>query len=69
MARNNAIALKLVVANGRGRSPLTERLNNQVLDTIRELAKGVEEDPGVEDEYEFEIFGNTGPTDPKKNKK
>jgi hypothetical protein len=69
MARNSAPALKLVVSHSRGKSPLTERLNNQVLDTIRELAKGVEEDPGVEDEYEFEIFGNTGPASPKKKTK
>jgi len=48
---------------------MTDRLNRKVLDTIRELAEDVEKDPGVEDEYEFEIFGNIGPIAQKKKKK
>jgi len=68
MAKNSSVVLKLVPSEHRRETPLTERLNRQVLQTIRDLAKGVEEDPGVEDEYEFEIFGNTGPTKQKKRK-
>ena len=42
-------------------------MNHQVLQTIHDLASvKLETDPGVEDEYEFEIFGNTGPTPKKK---
>lgn len=45
-------------------------MNRQVLQTLRDLATDiVETDPGIEDEYEFEIFGNTGPAEPKKKKK
>jgi hypothetical protein len=50
-------------------SPLTDRLNRQVLQTLRELKTEIETDPGIEDEYEFEIFGDTGPTPSKKKKK
>jgi len=68
MAKNSSVVLKLAHSEHRRETPLTERLNRQVLQTIRDVAKGLEEDPGIEDEYEFEIFGDTGPTKPKKKK-
>jgi len=68
MAKTNSAVLKLAPSSHSRGSPLTERLNNEVLRTIRDLAKPLEEDPGIEDEYEFEIFGDTGPTKPKKKK-
>ena len=45
---------------------LVDQLNRQVLQTLRELKTRFDsdpdpEDPGIEDEYEFEVFGNTGP--------
>jgi hypothetical protein len=43
-------------------------LNKHVLQTLRDLKTEIETDPGIEDEYEFEIFGNTGPATPKKKK-
>jgi hypothetical protein len=69
MAKNSSVAVTLVPADSRRGSPLAERLNSRVLETIRDIAKGVETDPGIEDEYEFEIFGDTGPTPHKKKKK
>jgi hypothetical protein len=69
MPKNNlAVSTRLMsVPNNRG-SPLADRLNKRVLQTLRELKTEIETDPGIEDEYEFEIFGNTGPTKPKKSK-
>jgi hypothetical protein len=55
-------------ASTRREAPLAERLNRQVLQTLRDLALHPETDPGIEDEYEFEIFGNTGPEPTKKKK-
>jgi len=67
---NHAISTRLMRASDRRGSPLGDRLNRQVLQTLRDLATDiVETDPGIEDEYEFEIFGNTGPAEPKKKKK
>lgn len=68
MAKHAAVSTKLMHPTSRRDSPLSERLNRQVLQTIRDLATEIETDPGIEDEYEFEIFGNTGPTPPKKKK-
>lgn len=68
MAKHATVSTQLMPSTGRA-SPLTEKLNQKVLQTIRELAKDIEADPGIEDEYEFEIFGNTGPTPPKKKTK
>lgn len=68
MARHTAVSTKLMSAPSQRASPLTDRLNRQVLQTLRDLAKEIETDPGIEDEYEFEIFGNTGPEGPKKKK-
>jgi hypothetical protein len=70
MAKNNhAISTRLMSASTTSRrSPLAERLNKQVLQTLRDLQTDIEKDPGIEDEYEFEIFGDTGPTPPKKRK-
>jgi len=68
---NHAVSTRLVSAaaiHPRG-SPLAERLNRQVLQTLRDLSAEIETDPGIEDEYEFEIFGNAGPEGPKKKKK
>jgi hypothetical protein len=39
-------------------SPLAYRLNGHVLQTIRDLAIEIKNDPGIEDEYEYEIFGD-----------
>jgi hypothetical protein len=47
---------------------LNEKLNYQVLRTLEELKEELTDDPGIEDEYEFEIFGNTGPSESKKKK-
>lgn len=68
MGKTSSAVLKLSSHSRSRGSPLTERLNNEVLRTIRDLAKPLEEDPGIEDEYEFEIFGDTGPTPKKKRK-
>jgi hypothetical protein len=70
MAKNNvAVSTKLMSASSSRGSPLADRLNRQVLQTLRDLAVEIETDPGIEDEYEFEIFGNAGPDGPKKKKK
>ena len=69
MAKHAVVSTKLMSASQRRSSPLAERLNRQVLQTLRELATEIETDPGIEDEYEFEIFGNTGTSKPKKKKK
>jgi len=69
MARNSRAAVKFTRAPPviKRASPQADRLNHQVLQTIHDLASvKLETDPGVEDEYEFEIFGNTGPTPKKK---
>lgn len=67
MAKRHAVALRLVHPTldepRRKFESLDDKLNDQVLRTIEELRSV---DPGIEDEYEFEIFGNTGPTPPKK---
>ena len=68
MAKTSSAAARLIHTDNRRSGPLAERLNSQVLQIIKDLAKGVEDDPGIEDEYEFEIFGNTGPTKQKKRK-
>lgn len=70
MAKHATVATQLMRSGSEVRgSPLTEKLNQRVLQTLRDLAKDIETDPGIEDEYEFEIFGNTGPTPPKKKTK
>lgn len=50
---------------------LADRLNRHILQTLQELRTTTEaaEDPGIEDEFEFEIFGNTGPRPPSVKKK
>lgn len=69
MPKNNyAVSTRLMSAPDHRGSPLADRLNKRVLQTLRELKTEIETDPGIEDEYEFEIFGNTGPTKPKKRK-
>lgn len=69
MAKAASVSTKLLNTHHSRPSPLSERLNKQVLQTIRDLAGNkLEEDPGIEDEYEFEIFGNTGPKPPKHKK-
>jgi len=65
----HAAAAKSLAPVSRRDAPLAERLNRQVLQTLRDLATEIETDPGVEDEYEYEIFGDTGPEGPKKKKK
>jgi len=69
MPKHAAVSTKLMTASEHRGSPLADRLNRRVLQTLRELATEIETDPGIEDEYEFEIFGNTGPAEPKKKKK
>jgi hypothetical protein len=70
MAKNNhAVSLSLVSTASHRGSPLEERLNRRVLQTIRDRVVEIEKDPGIEDEYEFEIFGDTGPTTTAKKKK
>ncbi len=69
MAKHAAVSTSLMSGTSTYRSPLGERLNQRVLQTIRDLATAEKNsDPGIEDEYEFEIFGNKGPP-PKKKKK
>jgi hypothetical protein len=69
MPKNNfAVSTRLMSVPEHRGSPLADRLNKRVLQTLRELKTEIETDPGIEDEYEFEIFGNTGPTQPKKRK-
>jgi hypothetical protein len=69
MLKNNyAVSTKLMTVESHRGSPLADRLNKRVLQTLRELKTEIETDPGIEDEYEFEIFGNTGPAKPKKRK-
>ena len=67
MAKHSVAALRLATPRPRRAAPLTDRLNSRVLQTLRDLAQGLEEDPGIEDEYEFEIFGNLGPPGAKKH--
>jgi hypothetical protein len=54
MARHHAAATKLMSRD----EPLTERFNRTVLQALRDLKEEVQDDPGIEDEYEYELFGN-----------
>lgn len=69
MAKHATVSTKLMRSDESRGSPLADRLNRQVLQTLRDLATEIETDPGIEDEYEFECFGNTGPASPKPKKK
>lgn len=59
MAKGSAAAVK------RRDSPLSERLNGRVLQTIRELAIYKSPEDSLADEYDAELFGRTGPATPK----
>jgi hypothetical protein len=69
----HAVATKLLTFEApiRRDETLSDRLNRHILQTLSELRQDTEsaKDPGIEDEYEFEIFGNAGPRPPPKKKK
>ncbi len=66
MRKHNSSAVLLLPANTPRGANLESRLNSRVLQVIRDRSQYLEKDPGVEDEYEFEIFGNVGQTPIKK---
>ena len=55
MAKHSAVMATLTTARSSRSSPLTERLNSQVLKTLRDLATSPEEECDAS-EYEEEMF-------------
>lgn len=74
MAKSHAtVATKLLSmdAPSRRTETLADRVQRSILQTLTELRdqSDVATDPGIEDEYEFEMFGNAGPRPPVHKKK
>ena len=55
MAKHSAAMATVTTARSSRRSPLTERLNSRILETLRALAKSPEEDCDAS-EYDEEMF-------------
>lgn len=73
MAKHAAVATKLLSMDtaSQRHETLSDRLQRNILQTLAELRDqdDVATDPGIEDEYEFEMFGNAGPRPPVRKKK